>query len=67
MSDVICFPIDKYETLSSVVYVVNRNDKKKIYNVAKKKGCKGNLTLIFRLTFKATWCNNNKRPTLDLP
>ena len=82
MSDVICFPIDKCETLTSVVYVVNRNDKKKyimlstsvVYVVnrndkkkyimlRKKKVCKGNLTLIFHLTFKATWYNNHKRPT----
>ena len=29
--------------------------------------CKGNLTLILHLTFKATWYNNHKRPTLALP
>ena len=63
MSDVICFPIDKCETLTSVVYVVNRNKKKKIYNVEKKKVCKGNLTLIFHLPFKTTWYNNHRRPS----
>ena len=29
MSDVICFPMDKWETLTSVVYVDKKNDKKK--------------------------------------
>ena len=67
MSDVICFPLDKWETLTSVVNVVNRKDKKKYMILRKKEVWKGILTLIFSLTFKATWYNNHKRPTLYLP
>ena len=35
------------------------------YNIEKKTVYQGNLTqLIFVLAFKATWYNNNRRPTL---